>query len=230
MCNNWKHLTCFVPPYMLREIAQNGSAAQQEHARQNMASSWQFRVARAATTGAQTIIEPDDIAVSTIMERLVYDAEFGSILPGRLVMGEGDPPPSDVAVVEAYDGAGATYALFKQEYDRNSIDDRGMPIVSTVHYRIGYDNAFWNGRQMVYGDGDEDLPPAQRLFNRFTSALDVIGHELTHGVTQYDSGLLYNGQSGALNESLSDVFGVLVKQYALGEAAEESDWLIGKEL
>jgi Zn-dependent metalloprotease len=229
MCSNRKHFNCFVPPFILHEIALNGSTAQQEHARQNMASSWQFRVTRAATTGAQTVLQADDIAVSTLMERLVYDAEYGSILPGRLVMGEGDPPSSDVAVMEAYDGAGATYELFKQAYGRNSIDDRGMPIVSTVHYRIGYDNAFWNGRQMVYGDGDEDLPPAQRLFKRFTSSLDVIGHELTHGVTQFESGLLYSGQSGALNESMSDVFGILVKQYVRKETAAESDWLIGKE-
>ncbi len=82
----------------------------------------------------------------------------------------------------------------------------------SVHYQQGYDNAFWNGEQMVYGDGDEDLPVEERLFNRFTVALDVIGHELTHGVTQFEAQLAYYEQSGALNESFSDVFGILVKQ------------------
>ena len=230
MCQHRNPLHCFIPPYLLQEIAENGTPSQQEHARQNMLSSYQFRMTRAATTGAMSVLEADDVAVSTVLERLIYDAEHGSLLPGRLVMGEGDPPSGDVAVNEAYEAAGATYELFKDVYGRNSIDDRGMPIVSTVHYRIGYDNAFWNGRQMVYGDGDEDLPPAQRLFNRFTIALDVIGHELTHGVTQFETGLLYNGQSGALNESLSDVFGILVKQYHLNETAAESDWLIGQGL
>ncbi len=230
MCIRYMPHNCFVPPYMLREISQNGTQAQQAHARMNMASSWQFRVSRAATTGALTALEADDLAVSTVMERLVFDAEHGTLLPGRLVLGEGDPPSHDVSVNEAYEGAGATYELYKDVYDRNSIDDRGMPISSSVHYGIGYDNAFWNGRQMVYGDGDDDLPPEQRLFNRFTISLDIIGHELTHGVTQFETGLLYSGQSGALNESLSDVFGILVKQYAQRQSAEESDWLIGAGL
>lgn len=230
MCNSRIPHNCFIPPFMLHEISQNGTPSQQEHARQNMASSWQFRVTRAATTGALTVLEVDDIAVSTVMERLVYDAEYSSLLPGRLVMGEGDPPSDDRSVNEAYEGAGATYELFKEEYDRNSIDDRGMPIASTVHYGIGYDNAFWNGRQMVYGDGDEDIPPEQRLFNRFTISIDIMGHELTHGVTQFETGLLYSGQSGALNESISDVFGILVKQRAQNLIVTESDWLIGKGL
>jgi Zn-dependent metalloprotease len=221
---------CFVPPYMLQEIYQNGTAAQQEHARQNMANSWQFRVTRAATTGALTALEADDLAVSVVLERLVYDAENSTLLPGYLVMGEGDPPSDDKSVNEAYEGAGATYDLFKQIYGRNSIDGRGMPIASTVHYGIGYDNAFWNGRQMVYGDGDEDLPADQRLFNRFTISMDIMGHELTHGITQFEAGLLYNGQSGALNESISDIFGILVKQYHQNLNAEESDWLIGTGL
>jgi Zn-dependent metalloprotease len=130
-------------------------------------------------------------------------------------------------VNEAYDGAGATYDLYYDVYGRSSIDNHGMPIVSTVHYRLGYDNAFWNGRQMVYGDGDEDLPENQRLFNRFTISVDVIAHELTHGVTQLEAGLGYNDQPGALNESLSDVFGALVRQHQLGQAVNEADWLIG---
>ena len=230
MCRSRRPYNCFLPPFMLLEIAQNGTPLQQAHARQNLASSWQFRVSRAATTGAMTILEPDDLAVSTVMERLVYDAEHGSVLPGRLVMGEGDPPSDDKSVNEAYEGSGATYELFKEVYGRNSIDNRGMPISSTVHFGLGYDNAFWNGRQMVYGDGDENLPPDQRLFNRFTISLDIMGHELTHGVTQFEAGLLYSGQSGALNETVSDVFGILVKQRLLNQNVDEADWLIGHNL
>jgi Zn-dependent metalloprotease len=115
-------------------------------------------------------------------------------------------------------------------FGRNSIDDNGLQIISTVHYLQGYDNAFWNGQQMVYGDGDEDLPPAERLFNRFTKSLDVIGHELTHGVTQFEANLIYSYQPGALNESFSDVFGSLVKQYSLNQTADQADWLIGADL
>jgi Zn-dependent metalloprotease len=95
---------------------------------------------------------------------------------------------------------------------------------SSVHYGVQYDNAFWDGQQMIYGDGDGEL------FNRFTISLDVIGHELTHGVTQYTAGLQYSGQSGALNESMSDVFGTMVKQWALGQSVNKADWLIGDGL
>jgi Zn-dependent metalloprotease len=163
-------------------------------------------------------------------ERVVYDAENGSTLPGTKVRGEGDPASGDVAVDEAFDGSGATYDLYKEIYGRNSIDDRGMRLDSTVHYQTGYDNAFWNGQQMVYGDGDEDLPEPDRLFNRFTIAIDIIAHELTHGVTQHEAGLVYRNQPGALNESMSDVFGSLVKQRTLGQTARDADWLIGAGL
>ena len=93
-----------------------------------------------------------------------------------------------------------------------------------MHYGRGYDNAFWDGTQMVFGDGDGTV------FNRFTIAVDVIGHELTHGVTEHTAALVYQGQSGALNESISDVFGSLVKQQALGQDAAAADWLIGAGL
>jgi Zn-dependent metalloprotease len=109
-------------------------------------------------------------------------------------------------------------------FDRNSIDDEGLHLDATVHYARRYDNAFWNGRQMVFGDGDGDL------FNRFTISLDVIGHELAHGVTGDEAQLVYLGQAGALNESLSDVFGSLVKQYSRKQSAEQADWLIGEGL
>jgi Zn-dependent metalloprotease len=120
--------------------------------------------------------------------------------------------------------------MYSEVYGRDSLDDRGLELVSTVHYGRSYDNAFWNGQQMAYGDGDEDLPPAERLFNRFTASLDVIGHELTHGVIQFSAGLIYQGQSGALNESFADVFGSLVRQRKLGQTAVSADWLIGAEL
>jgi Zn-dependent metalloprotease len=115
-------------------------------------------------------------------------------------------------------------------YGRDSIDGNNMRVDSTVHYLRGYDNAFWNGQQMIYGDGDEDLPVDERLFNRFTKSLDVIGHELTHGVTQYTANLEYQDQPGALNEHFSDVFGSLVRQWKLGQAADQADWLIGADL
>jgi len=137
---------------------------------------------------------------------------------------EGSKPSSDVAVNEAYDGTGATFDFYWEVFERDSIDDAGLPLLSTVHYGVDYDNAFWDGSQMIFGAGDGTV------FNRFTIAVDVIGHELTHGVTDHLAALQYQGQSGALNESVSDVFGSLVKQRLNGETAEEADWLIGEGL
>jgi Zn-dependent metalloprotease len=163
--------------------------------------------------------------------RIVYDAQNTRRLPGDQVRGESDPPSTtDPPVNEAFDGLGATFDLFAQEYGRNSIDDKGLRMDATVHFGVGFDNAFWNGRQMVFGDGDDNLAPNRRLFNRFTASLDVIGHELTHGVIEKEARLVYIGQSGALNESLADVFGSLVKQRTLNQTATAADWLIGAEL
>jgi Zn-dependent metalloprotease len=154
--------------------------------------------------------------------RALHDAAHRENLPGRTVRSEGGAPSRDAQADQVYDWLGATYAFYSEVYGRNSIDGAGLPLVASVHYSTDYDNAFWEGSQMVYGDGD------QRLFSTFTGPLDVTGHELTHGVTQYSGGLDYNGQSGALNESLSDVFGSLVKQYHLGQTADQADWLIGQ--
>ncbi|MDX6263478.1 MAG: hypothetical protein QOH84_5166 [Kribbellaceae bacterium] len=156
--------------------------------------------------------------------RVVHDAENGTALPGTVVRREGDPAVADETVNQAYDGTGATWTMFKECFGRDSVDGAGLPLNSTVHYDRGYANAFWDGAQMVFGDGDGEI------FGDFTRSIDVTGHELTHGVTQYTAGLVYEGQSGALNESLSDVFGSLAKQHHLGQSAAEADWLIGADL
>jgi Zn-dependent metalloprotease len=208
-----------IPPYILREILKRGDLEQQALAWSTLTDSEQFRGERRVLTA----IVPLAIAPGR-RRRSVYDARHKYDLPGRLVRSESKPKSKDPRVNEAYDGAGFTYSMFRKVFQRNSIDDRGMRIDSTVHYGVAYDNAFWNGRQMVYGDGDG------RIFGPFTKALDVIGHELTHGIIQHEAGLHYRNQSGALNESFSDVFGCLVKQHKLRHTAEKADWLIGKNL
>ncbi|MBI5352679.1 MAG: M4 family metallopeptidase [Chloroflexi bacterium] len=218
---------CILPPHMLDQIAQNGTTAQRDMAVKTLASSKQVRDNR---LNMLTAAMSGTFAVTGTKQRTIYDAKFGTTLPGTVVRREGDAPTQDVAVNEAYDYCGATFDLYSAVFGRNSIDNRGMDLKSTVHYDKGYDNAFWNGQQMVYGDGDEDMPVAQRLFNRFTISLDVIGHELTHGVTQYEAGLVYQNQQGALNEAVSDIFGSLVKQYQRGQTADAADWIIGEGL
>jgi Zn-dependent metalloprotease len=215
------------PPHILEEILRRGSSGQQDRALRTLTISGQLRGRRQSLLHIKFPVPRN---VKPLKERYIYDAGFGDRLPGKLVRKEGSTLNIDVAANEAYDGAGLTWDLFNNLYGRNSIDNKGMHLISTVHYLQGYDNAFWNGEQMVYGDGDEDLPEEERLFNRFTIAPDIIGHELTHGVTQFEAGLSYWEQSGALNESFSDVFGVLVKQKLLGQSVDQSNWLLGEGL
>ena len=222
------NVNCILPPHILENIATKGTESQKDLAISTLKLSAQMRGQRQALSNFTAAAFR--VAVAGGKERVVYDAKNGSSLPGTIARRETDPPSADVAVNEAFDGSGVTYDLYKNVYQRNSIDGNGMRLDSTVHYQKGYDNAFWNGEQMVYGDGDEDLPPNQRLFNRFTIAIDVIGHELTHGVTQYEAKLNYAFQPGALNESMSDVFGSLVKQYSLQQTSAQADWLIGAGL
>jgi Zn-dependent metalloprotease len=225
--HNHSFVNCFLPPHILKNIATKGTDSQKNLAIDTLKLSAQMRGQRQAL--ADFPVATFRVAVGG-KERVLYDAKNGSSLPGTVVRKEGDGPNPDVAVNEAYDGSGVTYDLYNDVYQRNSIDGSGMRLDSTVHYRVGYDNAFWDGEQMVYGDGDENLPVSERLFNRFTIAMDVIGHELTHGVTQFEAKLTYSQQPGALNESMSDVFGSLVKQYHLQQAATDADWLIGQGL
>ena len=165
-------------------------------------------------------------SVSDGLQRTIYDTYNSEDLPGTTVLVEYSDRISAVekAVYEAFRYSGDTYDFYKKIFNRNSVDGRGMRLESTVHYGNHYNNAFWNGTQMVYGDGD------QELFNRFTSCVDVVGHEITHGVTQFEAALEYQGQSGALNESFSDVFGTLVKQYTQSQNVDQADWLIGDDL
>ena len=218
---------CILPPHILSEIASRGTSEQRDLALRSLSLSDQIRSVRRTASEYSSFLPARTGAAK---QRTVYDAQHGSNLPGTVVRKEGGPPVADVAVNEAYDGAGITYDLYLNIYQRNSIDGKGLPIDSSIHYQKDYDNAFWNGYQMVYGDGDSDLPAAQQLFNRFTIAVDVIGHELTHGVTGSSANLAYWDQSGALNESISDVFGSLVKQYNLKQTADQADWIIGQGL
>jgi Zn-dependent metalloprotease len=155
-------------------------------------------------------------------DRRISDAEGRETLPGRLVRREGERATGDEAVDDAYDGLGDTHRLFDRVFGRDSIDGSGMPLEATVHFGDRYDNAFWDGERMVFGDGDGEV------FSGFTGSLSVIGHELAHGVTEHTAKLRYQGQSGALNEHVSDAFGALVEQYALGQDAEAASWLIGE--
>ncbi len=230
MCNRIQRhsIFCILPPHVLRNIAQNGTPQQRQDAMQTLATDATMRAMRAVKRAPLVTAFTYAPALTMVAEarklRTIYNANHNQNLPGTLVRKEGDPASGDAATDEAYDGLGATFDFFSDIFERNSLDDEGMPLTATVHFGRGYSNAFWDGQRMVFGDGDG------YLFNRFTASLDVIAHELTHGVTEDEAQLIYFFQSGALNESMSDVFGALVKQRLRKQKAQEADWLIGAEL
>lgn len=221
---------CFIiPPRVLARVIEEGAPDVRSSAVRALAISERVRERRAAVR--RLVQHEPDAALAFMLpttgrRRIVHDVENGSQgdLPGRKVREEGDPAVEDQALNEAYDGSGTTYAFCDEILSRNSIDDAGLGLVSSVHFEVDYGNAFWNGSQMVYGDGDD------QIFKRgaFTSSLDIIAHEFAHGITQFTAGLRYRKQSGALNESFSDVIGSLVKQRHLGHTADQADWLIGE--
>jgi len=223
---------CILPPHVLRDIAQTGTEEQRQAALDTLAADSTFRTLRAIRQAAPVATAaPATVSLAAVagtgepkqLQRTLFDCHNSRRLPGDPVRTEGAPTTGDPAVDEAYDGLGTTYDFYWETLRRNSINDQGMPLNGHVHYGNRFNNAFWDGQRMIFGDGDGVL------FNRFTIAIDIMGHELTHGVTEKVAQLIYQDQSGALNESISDVYGSLVKQYYIGkQVAEDADWLIGQ--
>ncbi|MFL0394877.1 MULTISPECIES: M4 family metallopeptidase [Streptomyces] len=218
-----------VPPHLLDQVSRHGDDVLSRPARRTLERDATQRTRRRITTVRYGVLAaapaaPDIDPADRKPQRTIYDAASKEELPGQKVREEGSDPGQDASVNRAYAGLGATFELYLSVYDRYSIDGAGLPLDATVHYGDDYGNAFWDGERMVFGDGDGEI------FRDFTLPVEVIGHELTHGVTQYTANLEYFGQSGALNESVSDVFGSLIKQHSLGQSAEEADWLIGAGL
>jgi Zn-dependent metalloprotease len=221
---------CIVPPYIVEHMAHSADPRVRERALAALAHAAAVRAVRAfAQQLPPMMAAPSPTGRKT---RLVYDARKKDRLPGKLVRREGEAKSADAAVNEAYDYSGDTYDFFHDLFGRNSLDDAGMTLISSVHVAEvdgagkfqPMSNAFWDGGQMAYGDGDGEV------FQGFTRSLDVVGHELTHGVQSFSSNLLYRGQSGALNEHFADVFGVLVRQWRRKESATAASWLIGTDV
>lgn len=214
-------LHCLIPPYILDVLSKSEDPAVRKQAVDAIEAS---ATARAVRTTLSSMPQMAAIpSPAREKHRLVYDLKGRNFnaLPGKLVRSEGEGPAKDPAVNEAYDHSGATYDFYRDVFHRNSLDDKGMSLISSVHLLRKLNNAFWNGEQMVYGDGDG------RQFIRFTNSLDVVGHELSHGVVTHTCNLAYEGESGALNEHFADAFGLMVKQWKLDQTAAQADWLIG---
>lgn len=215
---------CIVPPHILREVALNGESEDRESALKTLSIDHTQRSLRAIRLAAP-VAQASAAGISSLgavqggKQRTIHDAQNGEIVPGEVVRIEGAPDTGDRAVDEAYDGLGHTYDYYLANLGRNSLDGQGGPLHAVVHFSQNLDNAFWDGQYMLFGDGF--------LMDHLTE-LSVAAHELTHGVTEVDAQLFYQGQSGALNESVSDVFGSVVKQYVNGESADQANWLIGE--
>ncbi|AXL10971.1 M4 family peptidase [Microbacterium foliorum] len=219
------HIACpgVVPSYLLARLAESGRYPRAAAAaRQTLTAGrppFRARIDLSIDENGDLVAELSDAP-----NRTISDAGNTQTLPGAIVRGEDDEPVADASVNEAFDGLGATFEMLLSAFGRNSLNDAGAPLDATVHYGTDYDNAFWDGERMVFGDGDGEV------FVGFTASTTVIGHELAHGVVQYTANLEYQGQPGALNESIADVFGALTEQFLLEQSAGEATWLIGAEI
>ncbi len=209
-------------------MARRGGEAERDAALGTLGASTTLRSARTQAEARRAAIGPPRSPTAALraakVDRVIRDAGGGEDLDAAIVRREGDPETGDAAVDEAFEYFGATWDFFFEVFARNSIDGAGMTLDGVVHYGREFDNAFWDGDQMVFGDG------SGRLFTRLTQSLSVCAHELGHGVIQYDGPLVYQGESGALNEHIADAFGAMVDQWHNDQTVEEADWLVGKEI
>ena len=217
---------CFIISLeVLRELAQGEKVETADRAtyQRAYAMTQRLRLVReghrlASLTGHQSGLALRATAVAKQPVEHLFDCKHATTLPGSAV----PDPTTDPAFNTVFDTTAKVAEFYKTVLGRNSIDNQGMDLVSSLNYDRDYQNAFWDGQQMVYGNGDN------KVFIDFWRSPDVIGHELTHGVTQHESGLIYDGQSGALNESISDCFGAVFAQWLANKpASDASGWLIG---
>jgi Zn-dependent metalloprotease len=212
-------INCITPPHLLRKLCDSPDTKIRDAAQRSLLVTARLRGERKIRGLLALAGTPSEA------RRTVSDCANSTKLSSATVARTEDGTPSnDDSVNSAFDGLGETRDFYKEIFDRDSLDGRGMRLNAFVHYGTEFNNAFWDGSEMVFGDGDGVL------FTDFTKSLDVIAHELTHGVTEFTANLNYHNESGALNESISDVFGSLVKQWAGKQTADQADWLIGAEI
>ncbi|KAL7813299.1 Metalloprotease [Trichoderma gracile] len=203
------------------DVVDEASRARAERDLQHL----QALMSKAQQVGAEATVT--DKASKTVTYNHVYNASNTwdeKKLPGRLEPAQGESPVNDPDVNKAYNNVGHVLNFYEKRFGWKSVDNRNAPVTSSVHFGEHYENAFWSpeSMQMVFGDGNMFL-------RNFTGSVDIIGHELAHAVTDNTSPLEYSGQPGALNEHISDVFGIMVKQQVENETSEEAAWLIGED-
>ncbi len=205
-----------IPRYMLDEIAERTTS---EAMKGEIAKTKQFMAELERKPG--NTAQPRNPGQDKLGVNEVYDAK-GREIEGTLARTDGQKPTGIQAVDDGFEFTSQIRDFYKQVHGRQSIDGQGMPYRSTVNYGTNYENAFWNGERMTYGSPGKDSP-----FKTFM-LLDVAAHEVTHGITEHQGGAIYRNQAGALNESFSDVWGSLVKQWTRKQTADKADWLVGE--
>lgn len=211
MCQKAK--CSIIPPHILEELAKRGNTSCKKTLNDT------HRILQKRNTVLNNILLQDQQEGKG--ERYIYDSQNKYEQRVELIRKENDPNVEDSVVNEVYEASGFVRDYFKSTFNLNSIDNNGLDVISNIRYGENYNNAFWDGDEMTYGEGDGIQ------FKDFTKAIDVIAHELMHGVTQFLANLEYQAQSGALNEHFSDVFGTVIKQKYLKQDIACADWLIG---
>ena len=217
--------TCYIlPSSILEQVIKEGKAGQRDKALYTYGLSKRMRGFRRALSMTRMGL----FASGTLEKhRIIYDmdhVENEMLLPGRKVRDETGANTGDKEAVNAYKNTGTTFDFYKKIYKRNSLDDKGAILISSVNFGTDFDNAFWNNKQMVFGNGGGGLFKVGTL----TASLSVVAHELTHGVTSNTADLYYEGESGGLNEAYSDIFGIMCEQWLKKQKVTDSKWLIGE--
>lgn len=211
----------FVPPFVLQNMAKK----QVRGARESIKVAKDARSKRSQAKVSVNVFSGVPTTPSGDSEREIWNS--GSTWAQQVAMVRSEQKPAatqDDDINISYDFSGTVREFYREILGRRSIDNAGLKLVTNVHFGVNYMNAYWDGDEMTYGDGDGEI------FTSFARSLDVAAHELTHGVTQFTANLDYDGQSGALNEHFSDAFGSAITQYANKQNAGEADWLIGDEI
>lgn len=225
---------CFaVPRRLLKQLADGDDDP--EHSRllrSHLDHSSKLRAERAV----RSQLGPDAKPGGKPLARQVFDAQGRTLLPGKLLRDTDDPPTADKEANQAYENLGIAMQFFKSVLGRDSVDGKGMRIDASVHYGYRFTNAMWTGEQMIVGDGDG------KHVRGLSHSLGIIAHEFVHGVTRHivRGGLgvvqvagqppTLKGEAGALNESFSDVFASMIKQWHAGQDVTQADWLLGEDI
>lgn len=223
---------CALPKNLLKHLAQKSGGPDAELLKAQIDHSSQLRAQRAILSRQRPGPKPG----RQLLHRQVFDAQGRTLLPGELLRDEDDPPTRDKEANEAYENVGIAMQFYKTVLDRDSVDGRGLRIDASVHYGFRFANAMWTGEQMIVGDGDG------HHVRGLARSLGIIAHEFSHGITQHlvRGGLgvvqlpgqppALKGEAGALNESFSDVFASMIKQWHAGQTVGKADWLLGEDI